>query len=163
MVNTWCAVSHPFRCRRWVELQSTEIPALIRRQTFVPHALSLPTCRKLWRITTARWDKMTLGMAGICRFGTRPYDDVVVICRGMRQSVVKALTSAVGQLRTPATYPCHVRSWVISRHGAEVVGTSVPSQKQTFRRICDPWLRSGKTRAITRLDGSVVRAERSRF
>ncbi len=28
--------------------------------------------------------------------GTRPYDDVVVICRGMRQSVVKALTSAVG-------------------------------------------------------------------
>ncbi len=31
--------------------------------------------------------------------GTRPYDDVVVICRGKRQSVVKALTSAVGQTR----------------------------------------------------------------
>ncbi len=23
------------------------------------------------------------------------------------------------QLQTPATHPCHVRSWVISRHGAD--------------------------------------------
>ena len=31
---------------------------------------------------------------------TRLYDDVVFICGGMRESVVKALTSAVGQLET---------------------------------------------------------------
>ncbi len=39
--------------------------------------------------------------------------------------------SPVGQLRTLVTYLCHVRSWGISRHGAEVVGTSVLSQKET--------------------------------
>ncbi len=39
--------------------------------------------------------------------------------------------AAKGQLRTPATHPCHVRSWVISRRSAEVVETSVHSHKQT--------------------------------
>ena len=37
-------------------------------------------------------------------------------------------TSARGQLRTRVTYLCHVRSWRISRHGAEVVGTAVPAK-----------------------------------
>ena len=51
-----------------------------------------------------------------------------------RSCLIVALPPAMsesGQLRTPATYPCHVRSWGISRHGAEVVGTSVPSHKET--------------------------------
>ncbi len=39
------------------------------------------------------------GMAENHQTGTRPNDDVVVICRGMRQFVVKALTSAVGHQR----------------------------------------------------------------
>ena len=38
-----------------------------------------------------------------------------------------ASMSEVGQLRTLATYRCHVRSWVTSGRGEEVVGTSVPS------------------------------------
>ncbi len=38
------------------------------------------------------------------------------------------LTSPSGQLRTPATYPCHVRCWGISGRSAEVIGTSVPSR-----------------------------------
>ena len=41
-------------------------------------------------------------MAENSRSSTRPYDDVVVICREMRQSVVKALTSAVGHKQKSA-------------------------------------------------------------
>jgi hypothetical protein len=40
--------------------------------------------------------------------------------------------AALGQLRTLATYPCYVRSWVTSGRGEEVVGTSVHSHKQTL-------------------------------
>ncbi len=43
--------------------------------------------------------------------------------------------SLVGQLRTPATYPCYVRSWVTSGRGEEVVGTSVVSQQETFAGV----------------------------
>ena len=39
----------------------------------------------------------------------------------------EGLKSGLGQLRTPATYPCYVRSWVTSGRSEEVVGTSVPS------------------------------------
>ena len=63
----------------------------------MPHALSLPTCRNLWRNTTAYQARMGPRMAENPQSVTRPYDDVVVICRGMRQSVVKALTSELGQ------------------------------------------------------------------
>ncbi len=44
-------------------------------------------------------------------------------------------TSVVGQLRTPATYPCYVRSWVTSGRGEEVVGTSVHSHKRTYGAV----------------------------
>jgi hypothetical protein len=44
---------------------------------------------------------------------------------------VRRRISPLGQLRTPATYPCYVRSWVTSGRGEEVVGTSVPSQEET--------------------------------
>ncbi len=47
-------------------------------------------------VHTAYQARMGLGMAENHQTGTRPNDDAVVICRGMRQFVVKALTSAVG-------------------------------------------------------------------
>ncbi len=73
-------------------------------RAFVPHALSLPTCLNLWRKTTAYQARMGPRMAENRQSSTRPYDDVVVICRGMRQSVVKALTSdlGLGCVETPA-------------------------------------------------------------
>ena len=40
--------------------------------------------------------------------------------------------SPMGQQRTLTTYRCHVRSWVTSGRGEEVVGTSVLSQKRTL-------------------------------
>ncbi len=64
----------------------------------MPHAPSLPTCRNLWRKATVYQARMGPRMAENCQSGTRPYDDVVVICRGMRQSVVKALTSELGRV-----------------------------------------------------------------
>ncbi len=54
--------------------------------------------------------------------GTRPYDDVVVICRGKRQSVVKALTSVVG---LPSDF---VRKGLLLRSGyvRELAAASYP-------------------------------------
>ena len=77
----------------------------------VHHALSLPTCRNLWRKTTACQARMGPRMAENSRSSTRPYDDVVVICREMRQSVVKALTSAVGHERSFDGTTKKVCSW----------------------------------------------------
>ena len=54
-------------------------------------------------VHTAYQARMGLGMAENHQTGTRPNDDAVVICRGMRQYVVKALTSAVGQKRKSVT------------------------------------------------------------
>ncbi len=43
--------------------------------------------------------------------------------------------SESGHERTLATYRCHVRSWVTSGRGEEVVGTSVHSYKQTTHAV----------------------------
>ncbi len=84
-------------------------------------------------VHTAYQARMGLGMAENHQTGTRPNDDAVVICRGMRQSVVKALTSESGQLRTLRAALGFVRFWGMSR--PRIQATGLPSLAR--RRLRD--------------------------
>ena len=56
---------------------SSQTQAFLRRSS-AANALSLPTCRNLWRRATACQARLDPRMAEYRQSGTRPYDDVVV-------------------------------------------------------------------------------------
>ena len=102
-LNCWEARS--YGGRRWATARRGQV---FRRRAQVSTAVQKSTTRRCKNVPPGdvSLSLSTARAAAASRFctGRRPlsdrlaiYDDVIGICRGMRQSVVKALTSALGQ------------------------------------------------------------------